>query len=153
VDFGGVDLDLHAAKTMRVSIENSGNGTMEITDWPALTGGLFMAAAGPKGNVLPDAQVDLDVSYLPTAEKTVQNQDTADLLVTIDGLIATGNPQPSQQKITLTGHGIDRHMSVDPTSIDFPDTYENLSDDDDVRAVTVRNTGEAPLAIKAVMLS
>ena len=94
------------------------------------------------------------MSYLPTVEKTAATGDTNNLVVTIDGLFSSGDPQPSAVQISLTGYGTDRHVALVDSPIAFPATYRNLSDADaPVQAVTVENTGEAPLEVTGVMLT
>ncbi|HTJ44962.1 MAG TPA: choice-of-anchor D domain-containing protein [Kofleriaceae bacterium] len=153
VDFGGVDIDKAIAKTLTITVQNTGDGPMDITSWPALGGGPFTAAGVTPKTIAVGGMQTLDVSYLPTVEKTAQAGDTVDVLITIDGLFSTGNPQPTIQKVTLKGHGIDRHIQLLNSPVTFPATFDNPTDTESpALSCDVMNTGEAPLVIDALML-
>jgi uncharacterized protein (TIGR03382 family) len=149
VDFGAVDLAV-GSSTMTVAVQNTGNGTMSIVQWPALNDPHFASVAIAPFSLAAGAMQTLDVTYTPTVEGTAQNPDTVDLVITIDGLFAAGVNQPSMQKITFTGHGATRHIALTGSPITFGATYRNPSTSNaPVQMVTVMNTGEAPLSINA----
>jgi hypothetical protein len=149
VDFGAVDLAV-GSKTITVTVENTGTGAMNITAWPALADPHFTSAAIGPVVLAPGAMQTVDVTYTPTAEGSAATPDTVDLVLTIDGLFSTGTVGPSQQKITLDGHGATRHIAVTGSPITFGPTYRNPSPADaPVQMVTVANTGEAPLTLTA----
>ena len=76
VDFGGVDIDAGTAKTITITVQNTGDGPMDITSWPALTGCVFTSGAVGAKSIPVGGTQTLDVSYLPTVEKTAQAGDS-----------------------------------------------------------------------------
>ena len=127
---------------------------MDITSWPALTGGPFTSpAVAGTTTVAPGAMQSVTVSYLPTTEKTAAAPDTVNLVLTINGLFSAGVTQPSLQMITLKGHGIDRHIQLQNSPVMFPATFDNPTDaESPPLSCDIKNTGEASLVISGLML-
>jgi hypothetical protein len=148
VDFGPVDVRATEPAIELITIENVGYAPLTITDWPALTGGAFTSPAVAPVTIPAGGSQSVPVTYRPTAEGAT---DTATLVVSIDGII--GQPQPLAQTITLTGHGADRHLRITGAPIAFPPTFLDPSGPGTpVAAVTLTNTGEAPLDISALRI-
>jgi hypothetical protein len=64
--------------------------------------------------------------------------------------IIAANTSPVQ--VTLTGRGINRHIALDTTSVQFPDTFRNPGDMATIMPITIKNIGEYPLKITNVAL-
>ena len=151
-DFGAVDMDAAPSPTQTVTLTSTGNATLDYSI-AEMTGGspafTFSAPLPGSGSTLaPNAQVTVTVTYHPTIERPQGQSDTAVLIASLAGVIGG----PTTQTITLTGRGIDRHISVDAAPT-FPPVFRNPGDQAPIRAVTVHNTGDAVLKIQAVMLA
>ncbi|MCE9578837.1 MAG: choice-of-anchor D domain-containing protein, partial [Deltaproteobacteria bacterium] len=152
VDFGGVDIDANQPVTKTITLGNIGDGDMDIVGAPALSG-VFTSAPVTAGTIAKTGSRTVDVTYTPTVEKTAGAPDTNTLVVTIDGLISSGNPQPSAVQIQVVGHGTDRHVQLMTSPLEFPETFRNPGDQAPIETVDIANTGEATLHMSAVMLT
>ncbi len=152
VDFEGVDIDANQPLTKTITLGNIGDGDMDIVGAPALSG-VFTSAAVGGSTVAKLTNRTIDVTYAPTVEKTAGAPDTNTLVVTIDGLLSTGNPQPTAVQIQVVGHGIDRHVQLMTSPLEFPETFRNPGDMAPVQTVDIANTGEATLTMSAIMLT
>jgi outer membrane protein OmpA-like peptidoglycan-associated protein len=152
VDFGGVDIDANTPLTKTITLANTGDGDMDLIGAPALTG-VFTSAAVTASTVAKQGSKTVDVTYTPTTEKTAGAPDTNTLVLTIDGLIASGNPQPTAVQVQVVGHGTDRHVQLMTSPLEFPATFRNPGDAAPIESVDIMNTGEATLHMSAVMLT
>lgn len=148
VDFGDVDRD--GPPAMRtITIMNTGDGPMD------LSGFARNPMNGPFTFTLPSSQqlaaggkVDIVVTYTPVVEQAPNQSEQVIISHNISGVLNG----PASQMITVRGRGVDRHIALDAAPT-FPDTFRNPGAAAPVRTVTVRNTGEAPLNITALMLT
>jgi outer membrane protein OmpA-like peptidoglycan-associated protein len=148
VDFGALDIQA-APATTNITITNNGDGPLDLGSFARSDGGTNtrFAFTLPSDTTLQPAQVlTIPVTYTPDAITLPEEQIT--LTHTISGDIAA----PVNQTIVIKGRGIDREIELTAATA-FPDTFRNPGAGAPVRAVTVTNTGEAPLAISAVMIS
>jgi hypothetical protein len=150
VDFGPVDID-GPAPSQTITLTNTGTAVLDVTSIAQQAGASpafqVMLPAGAT-QVAAGASLTLQVVYAPTVERPANQFDTMVLVANLAG-IAGG---PSQAMITVRGRGIDRHLFVDAVE-PFPPTFRNPGDAAPVQAITVQNTGEAPLRITAVMIA
>ncbi|HTM21444.1 MAG TPA: choice-of-anchor D domain-containing protein, partial [Kofleriaceae bacterium] len=141
------DRDVQATPaTLPVTISNTGTATLNVSDIQ-ITGtdaGRFSFSANTLPFDIPLASsAVVDVTYTPGIAGV---NHSASLHVFSDG------DSNMDIDIPLTGRGIDRVIAVDPLSVDFPPTYRNPSTPTR-RSLTIRNDGEAPLAITMVSKS
>ena len=152
IDFGGVDIHDAAGKTLTVNVQNTGLGTLNVND-EMTTGAQFSATTQTLPTTLNQNDVlAVQVTYKPTAEELAANGDQGFVLLDVDGLFPVNGTAPTTVKLTLQGHGTDRHLALNPTSVQFPDTPRNPTTSP-IQAITITNTGEATLELSAVMLS
>ncbi len=144
LDFGGHDIQDLTPTVQNVTIMNTGTAPLAVSSL-AISGtdqSVFnLASTVPATLDIPAGGSSVvAVEYLPTIERVGTDKDVATLTVTSDA----GSGATVQ--VTLNGQGTDRHISTDPGSIMFPNTYRN-PDEPVVRTFKVLNTGAAPLAI------
>jgi outer membrane protein OmpA-like peptidoglycan-associated protein len=155
VDFGLVDVDDPAGRTLTLRLRNTGDGSMDVQGVTGLGGpGTVFSGTFTPASVNPGSSLDLDVRYVPLAERPAGSDETQQLVFTVDGLYdpASPDPGPSAVTVTLRGRGIDRHIDPGP-AITFPDTFRNPGAAAPVETLLVTNTGEANLVLSAVMLT
>ncbi|MEO7092311.1 MAG: choice-of-anchor D domain-containing protein [Polyangiales bacterium] len=148
IDFGDVDRDGPPA-VRTVTITNTGNAGLNLSTFARTP------VTGPFSFTLPATQVvpvgghiDVGVTYTPTMEHAVGVFDQVVLSHNIGGVLGG----PLSQMIMMRGRGVDRHISL-AAAPTFPETFRNPGSKAPEMAVTVNNTGEAPLVISAVMLT
>ena len=152
VNFGGVDIHEAAGSTITVKLHNTGTAPLNIDD-EMTTGAQFSATTTTlPTTVAVNGEFDVQVTYKPTAEEMAANGDQGFVLLDVDGLFPMDGTAPSSIKLTLTGQGTDRHLSLNPTSIQFPDTPRNPTTSP-IQAITITNTGAATLDLSAVTLT
>jgi outer membrane protein OmpA-like peptidoglycan-associated protein len=147
--FGAVDVQTGARPLRTLTIGNTGNLALEVTDLrlenldgtPYVGDTYLLSAAAPIA-IDPDTQAQVDITYRPTVESV------GDYAVLV---IETDNPDAPYVEVTMSGRGLDRHIAVSDPEMVFPDTYRNPAEPA-VLPLEVMNTGESPLAIDAVML-
>ncbi|HWO25364.1 MAG TPA: choice-of-anchor D domain-containing protein [Kofleriaceae bacterium] len=151
VDFGGVDVQgPPAAQTIKI-INTSGE-MLQLKNFRRANDSdieFEFDLVLPGDTMLPpDHSVSIPVTYKPLLAAPPGSERTVNLLFTIVGL-ANG---PVEGMIDIRGRGIDRVLALGPPPM-FPDTFRNPGDQAPVRAVTVRNLGEATLKVSAVMVN
>jgi outer membrane protein OmpA-like peptidoglycan-associated protein len=143
-DFGATDVDAGMV-TKDVKLTNSGNAILDVTSAAITgTGSPFTVVAVTPASVAPGSSFTATVRYDPS----VVRADTGTLAVGINGVF--GGTMTST--FTLQGRGIDRIFAVTEPGL-FPETYRNPGSKAPVKDIIVRNTGEAPLTISAVMVT
>ncbi|MEZ4365812.1 MAG: choice-of-anchor D domain-containing protein [Kofleriaceae bacterium] len=155
LDFGAVDLDGVGAVTLPLSLVNSGDGVLDVTDLALSGGGGVFTLAPPATptTVLPGESFDVEVTFTPTVERLASAPDLAIANFTVGGLFTTMPAGPTSILAQLRGHGIDRHLGLPDDGVVFPDTYRNPGDAAPIENVIISNTGAADLVVSAVMLS
>jgi hypothetical protein len=150
-DFGAVDIDVTPSPTQTVTLKNTGDATLNFSLAPMAGASPAFTFSGlpPSGGstLAPQAQINVVVTYHPTIEKPAGQSDAAVLVAGLTGVVGL-----TSQTISVQGRGIDRHMQVDAAPT-FPPVFRNPGDQAPIRPVTVHNTGDAVLKIKAVMVS
>ena len=148
VDFGPVDIQgAPPSRTIPVVIRNTGNGPLDLGAISRSDGGAnthFMLTLPGARTLQPSEALTVNVTYAPTLVRA----DEIMLVHTVSGVLGS----PGTQTIVLRGSGIDRELDVAPT-LEFPATFKNPGTAAPVRPVAVTNTGDAPLAVSAVMVS
>src|SRR5207244_3149724 len=89
VDFGGVDVEQTTAKTLTITLRNTGDGVMDLNSGNALAG-VFTSAAVSAQKVAVGGQTTINVSYLPAVEKSAGAPDSATITLSTSGLIDKG---------------------------------------------------------------
>ncbi len=102
--------------------------------------GLPVIPAPPACMIGPMSSAAFSVTFTPGTEGDISAGVT----------ITPANSSPVQ--VTLTGRGIDRHIQLNETMIQFPDTFRNPGDKAAVMPVTIKNSGEYPLNVTSVLL-
>lgn len=148
VDFGNVDRD--GPPAMRtITITNTGAAGLNLSTFSRNpVGGPFTFTLPPNQVVPSGGKLDVVVTYTPTVEHAAGAFDQVVINHDIGGVLGG----PTSQVITLRGRGIDRHiqLAAAPT---FPETFRNPGSKAPEMPVVVKNTGEAPLSISAVMVT
>ncbi|MBA3464447.1 MAG: choice-of-anchor D domain-containing protein [Deltaproteobacteria bacterium] len=148
IDFGNVDRDGPPATRM-VTITNTGSAPLDLSGFTRNPiNGPFTFTLPGASTVPVGGQVDINVTYTPVTEHAPGQSEQVVISHNIAGILNG----PTSQMITIRGRGVDRHIALDAAPV-FPDTFRNPGSAAPVRTVTVRNTGEAPLSISAVMLT
>jgi len=148
VDFGDVDRD--GPPAMRtITITNTGNAALDLSAFARnpMTGP-FTFTLPSSQSLAPNGTVNIAVTYTPIAEQAPNQFEQVVISHNVGGVLGG----PASQMITVRGRGVDRHIALDAAPT-FPDTFRNPGAAAPVRSVTVRNTGEAPLSITALMLT
>ena len=150
IDFGAVDVDGPPPSSMMVSFTNTGEVSLDITIAAMAGASAAFHVTLPPGvtPLAPGASLPLTITYAPTATLPANQHDQIVLVAQLSG-VAGGQTQAS---ITATGRGIDRTLEIAAVPA-FPPTFRNPGDAAPVQAITVRNTGEAPLSISALMIT
>ena len=149
IDFGAVDVD-GPSPSMTVAFTNTGQASLDITSIAPMAGSSpAFHVALPTGvtHVAPRTSLTLTITYTPTVARPVKQPEQLVLAAQLSGVAGL-----TQASITATGRGIDRNLDVAPVQA-FPPTFRNPGSLATTQAITVRNTGEAVLAISGVMLS
>ena len=147
--FGSIDVQSGAAPVRTLTIGNTGNVPLEITDLTledldgtSYDGEEYSLSTSAPLTIDPDEEITVQVEYAPTVESP------GDYAVLV---LETDSPQAPIVEITLSGRGVDRHIAVSDPDPVFPDTYRNPVAPTSL-PLEVVNTGESPLQIDAVML-
>ncbi|HWO25363.1 MAG TPA: choice-of-anchor D domain-containing protein [Kofleriaceae bacterium] len=151
LDFGNVDVQgPHVSQT--ITITNTSGGTLYLTSFARSDDPNFdfdFEIMLPGNTTLqPDGSVSIPVTYKPSIAAPPDSERLVRLNYLIGGIVNG----PVWGTITIRGRGIDRKLSVEPPPM-FPDTFRNPGALAPVRAVTVRNLGEATLKVSAVTIS
>jgi hypothetical protein len=155
IDFGGVDID-GPAPTQTLKIRNTGTGRLDVAAIAKQPGAdaasidRFTVVGLPAGarQLEPGTEIPIDITYTPTAVKAPGQVDSLVLVTTMTGAIGG----PTQSMITVQGRGIDRVFALGEMP-EFPPTFRNPGDQAPIRALTVRNDGEAVLKLTSVMVT
>jgi hypothetical protein len=153
VDFGDVDVDEVAGKTVMLELTNTGDGLMTVANFGVLAGP-FSKVNPADATVVPAATMTIPVTYKPVVERQTPEETT--FTITTSGLFVGGATAPAAIQITLRGRGVDQHVQV--ADVVFPPTYRNPTaaqvptttcgaGRDQRCAVTVCNTGTAALHV------
>lgn len=141
VDFGPVDVQASLPVTYQVTVTNQADSTdtLEISDIRLVGDPVFTMPLGqPTASSLdPGEPFTVTLAYTPTVES-----DSDDAMLQID----TDAEGAMMVQIPVTGRGIDRHIAVSALTVNFPNTIRN-PEPPAQETVTIRNTGDAPLAI------
>ena len=147
--FGAIDVQSGAAPVRTLTVGNTGNVPLEITDLylegldgTSYDGDEYTLSTEAPLTVAPDGQVTVDITYTPTVESA------GDYAVLV---LETDSPQAPIVEVTLSGRGLDRHIAVSDADLVFPDTYRNPIAPATL-PLEVINTGESPLRVDAVMI-
>jgi uncharacterized protein (TIGR03382 family) len=147
--FGSIDVQSGAAPVRTLTIGNTGNLSLEITDLyledldgTPYDGDEYSLSTSAPLTIDPDEEVTVQVEYAPAVESA------GDYAVLV---LETDSPEAPIVEITLSGRGLDRHIAVSDPDPVFPDTYRNPITPASL-PLEVLNTGESPLQIDAVML-
>ncbi len=130
-----------------ITITNTGDAPINFGNFTRSDGGAdttLVVSAQPAIALDPAQAIGIDVTYTPTL--------VAGLDVALTSGI-TGVLNMTSTDIRIQGKGIDRQIELASTDETFPDTYRNPGSMAPVKPITVRNLGEAPLAISAVMVT
>jgi hypothetical protein len=146
IDFGGVDVDDADGVTIPLVINNMmpmGMAPLVITSVTNPTGSFSLMGAGPT-SIAAGSSGTIMVRFRPTVERSGATMETSSFTITTTGYYLNGVRQPLGQQITLSGYGIDQHVSANPTALDFGNVYRNPRADDPRarKTVAVCNTGE-----------
>jgi hypothetical protein len=146
IDFKGVDVQGQPVSET-ITITNTSGGTLYLTNFqrtpdPELT----IALPGDKA-LNQNESVNIPVLYKPVVAAPLGSEETVTVTYDIGGVING----PARGTIIIRGRGIDRVLELAPPPT-FPSTFRNPGDLAPVRAVTVRNLGEATLTVSAVMI-
>ncbi|MEZ4360828.1 MAG: choice-of-anchor D domain-containing protein [Kofleriaceae bacterium] len=143
-DFGPVDVDRPAA-TKTLSLKNTGDGILDVTSATIVgAGSPYSVTAVTPFAVAPNGTFDVTVAYDPSAVRS----DPGSLVIGVSGVFG-GTMTTS---FALSGRGIDRTFAVTEPGL-FPETYRNPGSKAPTQDVLVRNLGEAPLTISALMVT
>jgi uncharacterized protein (TIGR03382 family) len=138
VDFGAVDIR-GAGQTRTVSVTNDGTAVLTVAS--AGIGGAdadkFIITTGPPTpfTVPPSGTASFIVAYHPTAENA---GETASLRISSDA------PGEMMADIPLSGRGVDRHLDLSSTRVDFGATFQGRIVQ---KTLTLKNLGGAPLGL------
>jgi uncharacterized protein (TIGR03382 family) len=146
-DFGAVDVD-GEAQTQMITITNTGDAVLDI---PTLAAGsvnpaFTLTLPATPTTLAIGASLTIPVSYKPTVEHAPASFDEGVLVAGLTGVVGV-----TQAMMSVRGRGIDRHVALPPEPPEFPLTFPNQ--DTAPIAVTVSNTGEAPLMITSAAIS
>src|SRR6185503_19614204 len=121
--FGSIDVQTGARPVRTLTIGNTGNLPLEISDLSLSNldgspyqGTVYALSATAPFTIDPDDQAQVDVTYQPEVESV---GDYAVLVIESD------DPDASHVEVTLSGRGLDRHIAVSDPEMVFPDTYRN----------------------------
>ena len=146
IDFGGVDVQAGAPARQTLTLSNTGSFELAISNIEITgEGAAFytLNADQIRSTVLAVGEpLDVAVDYEPTVERA--SELAADLVITSNAY------EGATAVIPLRGHGIDRHIGVSALTLSFPETYRNPVEPARL-PLEITNTGEAPLALTAVM--
>lgn len=149
IDFGPVDVQSTTTEMRRITITNMGQATLDLTTFTRtnVSGDPTTIQFTVPGNasLQPNQSVVVDVTYKPTIVEPVE--------VHLGHQIAGVFGGPTTGNIVIRGRGIDRNFMLLSASETFPATFRNPGSMAPVKPITVRNLGEAPLAISAVMIT
>ncbi|HRC56349.1 MAG TPA: choice-of-anchor D domain-containing protein [Kofleriaceae bacterium] len=149
-DFGPVDVD-RGAVTKDLTLTNSGGADLNITSATISAGGSVYSVTATLGVIPPGMTFTATVSYDPTAVTSTNGTLTVGVAgVCTAPTACNGAAMPAN--FSLTGRGIDRVFTVTEPGL-FPETYRNPGSQAPVKDVVVRNTGEAPLTVSALMIT
>ena len=148
IDFGNVDLQA-GAQTRDIVITNTGDAILDLGAFSRSTNARFTLTLPGATAIAPAAALTVTVTYTPTSEAAPNQADSFTLTHSVAGDIAN---VPGSQTLTVRGRGVDRHLALAPVPA-FPATFRNPGAAAPVRNITVINTGEATLAISAVMVT
>src|SRR5262249_13475285 len=138
VAFGPVDIRGPGA-SHPISVTHA--GTAALTVGSATIGGVdaakFTITTGPPTpfTVPPSGTASFIVTYQPTTENS---GESASLRIDSDA------PGKMMADIPLTGSGVDRHLMLSATRIDFGNTYQGRTVQ---KTLTLKNLGGAPLGL------
>jgi PGF-pre-PGF domain-containing protein len=130
-----------SATQQAVTINNTGNATLDVakpTFERSAVSAFDVVSGAQQFRVAPDSEETVVVSFAPESVGT----QTANL--TIEPL---NDPTATKTTIQLSGTGTTADAAIDPTSIEFGDVSQGVTETQDV---TVRNDGNAPLNITSV---
>lgn len=152
VDFGDVDVDEAAGRTLDLVLTNHGGGPMIVTGIGALAG--VFSKVDPAGTTAAanGGTLTIPITFRPTLERA----ELATFTITTTGLYQGGVQGPATLTITVRGRGVDQHLQV--ADVRFPDTYRDPTDaqvptttcgatHDRPCALDVCNPGAAPLHV------
>ncbi|MBK9033895.1 MAG: choice-of-anchor D domain-containing protein [Myxococcales bacterium] len=154
LDFGGVDVDLVGGRVLPLTVTNmlpAGAAPLVISGVTNPTGSFSLVGAMP-GTIASGESVTMMVRFDPSVERSAATMESSSFTINTTGYYVGGVRQPLGQAITLTGYGVDQHVSVSAPTIAFGDVYRNPRADDPraVKTVAVCNTGEAALAVSMI---
>lgn len=149
IDFGPVDVQSSTSEMRRITITNMGQATLDLTTFTRtnVTGdpSTVTFTVPPNASLQPNQSVVVDVTYKPNIVEPVE--------VHLGHQIAGVFGGPTTGNIVIKGRGIDRNFMLLSDSETFPATFRNPGSMAPVKPIKVRNLGEAPLAITAVMIT
>ena len=147
--FGAIDVQSGAAPARTLTIGNTGNLPLEISDihleeldGTAYDGDEYALSTAAPLTVPPAGEVAVTVTYTPVVESA------GDYAVLV---LETDSPDAPVVEITLSGRGLDRHIAVSDLEVVFPATYRNPAAPVSL-PLEIRNTGESPLLVSGVTL-
>ncbi|PYV13937.1 MAG: hypothetical protein DMG21_19745, partial [Acidobacteria bacterium] len=121
-----------------VTLTNTGNGNLNITS--ITPSAQFAETNNCPAIVAPSGTCTISVTFLPNAAGAVSGT-----------LAVTDNAANSPQSVTLSGNGILPVATLSPASLTFPSEPEGVTSPG--QAVTLTNTGTAPLTVTAITIS
>jgi outer membrane protein OmpA-like peptidoglycan-associated protein len=143
-DFGPTDVDTGPV-TKDLKLTNSGDAILDVTGAAISgTGSPYTVVAVTPASVPPNTAFTATVKYDPS----VVRGDAGNLAIGVAGIFGGS----MTANFMLQGRGIDRTFSITEPGL-FPETFRNPGSKAPVKDVVVRNTGEAPLNIRAVMVT
>ena len=151
LEFGAVDLDRVPTDVVElIRIHNMGDAPMTIgsgvpsgSDLARFSFSTSIAGA----SLLPDAELDVLVTYTPIAERTALSPDVASIAFPVLGAVGT-----TLITVALEGHGVERHAGLVSVPT-FPDTFRNPGTAGPILPVTISNSGEAVLGLTGTTIT
>ncbi|HET9624052.1 MAG TPA: choice-of-anchor D domain-containing protein [Kofleriaceae bacterium] len=150
VDFGPIDIANPTPTTLAATLKNTGNASLDVGAFTvAGATGVFTVIPPPAQSLLAGASITVNVTYKPTA---IHAADAPDML-TLTASTAGALGGPAQAMLTVRGRGIGRQIVPPQTTPTVPTTFRNPGTLAPVVPVTIGNSGEAVLHVKAAMVT
>jgi MYXO-CTERM domain-containing protein len=145
VHFGGVDITQTTPASRALGITNTGSAVLTLRDLSITGKGKEAFRLGPSvlTSIAPGETSELPILYQPTKESSSELEATL--------AFSTDAPGATYIEVPLSGHGVDRHLTLSATALSFPSTRRNRQE---ASRLTLRigNRGGAPLRLSRLAI-
>jgi uncharacterized protein (TIGR03382 family) len=141
LELGSVDVDV-GPRLGHITLHNASSAAITLATCAIAGDAAFMLTTACPQTIAGGGDADLAVVFAPTAEA----ESVASLTIAGTGF-ATG-----ALRIDLHGSGLDQHVSLSATHVDFPDTFRHPATPA-TQIVTVRNTATTELALSSIIVA